>query len=577
MSRKIFSARQFFVVFLLITFSIGTCYAGQPEDKTQFSVKKFLKGFFSPQANAQTSDGKEDWDTSTLGKDSKKLLREARSYSYLRAKGSAKEKYDVLMRRHPDNPFILNEAAEVYVAVGDLYRAEKYFAKAAFLRPYDNNMRLAWPRALENYGYREKAVKELNKIIEEDPEFLAAKKEMGDFLNWQQQWDASVAVYDQVLAEDPDDVDALLKKAQVLNWAGKTKDAIVVYEQVVIKDPTNSRALKELAQIYSELQSWTKASEAYEKLLASSPNDTEVLEELGNTYFYNQKYGAAEKVYSQLSDSNPDASRRISSRFSQINLALAPTLAHSFLFYQERNRQGADRGVPNRIRSESVYNTLEYAHPITAAFKAFVSASSRHDDTHKTTSFTYGVGLQSKLFEKVVHRIDLKWETKNLRNNPRWGLRNSITWIPKDRWEVSLLHHHQTYWDPSRNRSNTLGFGISRAFLKQHNLLMSYRFTYDIINDVSDFFVSIENTDGNLTLITNTLNMEKYWTLTKKLTMTTGTSYDVTDEGRNTLSLYGSLSYRLMDRMNLVAGTSWSRDNSSIEATSASSYISYRF
>jgi len=567
-------------VFLLAAFSLAFNSTGSsPQFFQQASSNYEKQSFFSlPQAFAQDLI-EDEWDTSILGKDSKKILAEARSFLYLRTLPQAKDKYEVLLRRHPDNPYILYELAEVYTRIGDFYKGKKTYEKAAYLRPFDLKYRLGWVRALENSGHRDMAIEELKKMLDEDPEFSDARKELAEYLSWSQQWGDSVEVFDQVLAENPDDVEALLKKAQVTMWSGNIKEAIVLFEAVVVKDPTNTEALKELAIVYSDMQAWSKSTIAYEKLLAANPDDPKILEDLGNAYFFDQKYQSAEKVYDQLLESNPEASRRVSSKFSQINIALAPTLAHSFLFYMERNRQGPERAIPDRIRAASVYNTIEYAHPISAMFKIFASIASRHDDTHKTTSATYGLGLQTRINEKWVHRVNLTWEPKNLKSNPRWGLRNVLTWNPRDRWQISMIHQYTTFWDPnkSRNRANSLGMSFSRYFLKEYDLLMTYRFNYDIINDPSDFFVSIENTDGNLTLITNGFSMEKYWTLGSKFTLTTGSSYDVTDEGRNTLSFYGSIGVQIIDGIYLNGGTSWSRDNRDIETNSASSYISYRF
>jgi hypothetical protein len=368
----------------------------------------------------------------------------------------------------------------------------------------------------------------------------------------------------------------------VLNWSGKYSEAIPLYEEVVQRDPDNLEALKNLALLYSWTQQWKKSQVAFEQLLRKAPPSSDVMQELGNAYYFDQKYDNAQRIFSQVSPSNPDVARRVSSQLNDLSFAMAPTLTYSFLYYRERSKQDIpadpDYDGPTRTIAESYYHTTEYIQPITRWLSWIANWTARYDTTIHRTSFVYGTGFQTLWFNNFWHRIDLKWEPKNWEINPRWILQNTVTFRPIDRWEVSLFHQYTTYWDT--NKSNSAGFGLTRAFLKARDLVAGYRFTVDEIDDPSSYFVTIKVPDNDhghpLSLVTNTFYLEKYWQLAPALMATTGTSYDVTTQGRNTVTIYGNLSYRI-GRLSIVGGSSASWDNQDIQTVTGSGYLNYTF
>jgi hypothetical protein len=95
------------------------------------------------------------------------------------------------------------------------------------------------------------------------------------------------------------------------------------------------------------------------------------------------------------------------------------------------------------------------------------------------------------------------------------------------------------------------------------------------------YFVTIrvpDDEDGTpLSLITNTFYAEKYWQLTSRLMVTTGTSYDVTTEGRSTVTIYGNVNYQIGRHLSVVGGTSGSWDNKEIQSVSGSGYLNWVF
>ncbi|MBI4971207.1 MAG: tetratricopeptide repeat protein [Candidatus Omnitrophica bacterium] len=539
----------------------------------------FAAGGMQADIYARQNDEPEDPAMQSLGDESRQILKDARSYNELKTLDLAIEQYEELLRRYPGNPFLLKETGDAYAKKKDFTKAKELFDQALFIRPYDPNIRLAWVRTIEDYAKdRNRAIEELKKILMEDPTFNEGKKELAKYVSWDQKWDQAVAIYDQILTENPTDIDTMFDKAEVLSWSKHLPESIDLYKQILKLDPSNLKAEQELAKVYMEKNDWKNAAKIYEHLFKMNPNDPEVLQALGDAYFFDQRYISAKRVYSEVIASNPQAERQLSARLSSISTIYAPTLSHSFLYYAERNRQGADEGVPNRTIAESLYNTIEYSHPVLTIMRLIFSFATRDDDTIKRVSYNYGVGAQTRILDNLWHRVDWKWEPLVKRQpkvEPRWYLGNTFSWKPKDRWQVDMFHRFNTYWD--KNKANAQGFAISRYFLEKYDLLMGYRLTNDIAEKVNPYYVTIKHTQGKLLLLTNSFSLEKYWSFFNSVVLTTGTSYDVNSQGRNILTLYGSTSIALTRRMNLIGGMTYSRDNRDIEDISASSYISYKF
>ena len=547
---------------------------------TCFFIFVFAIGLMQTHLYAKQNNEPEDPAMQSLGDESKQILKDARSYNELKTLDLAIEQYEEVLRRYPDNPFLLKETGDAYAKKKDFTKAKELYDQALFIRPYDPNLRLAWARAIEDYAKdRNRAIKELQQIIAEDATFIEGKKELAKYASWDQKWDQAIAIYDQVLTDNPTDIETMIEKAEALSWSKHYPESINLYNQILKLDPSNLKAEEELAKVYMAKNDWKNAAKIYEHLFKMNPNDPEVLRALGDAYFFDQRYTSAKRVYNEVIASNPQAERQLSARISGISTINAPTLSYSFLYYVERNRQGADQGVANRTVAESLYNTLEYSHPILANLRLIFSSGTRDDDTIHRVSYNYGIGAQTRILDNLWHRVDLRMEPLVQRNpkvEPRWYLSNVFTWKPRDRWQVDLFHRFNTYWD--KDKANAQGFAISRYFFEKRDVLIGYRLTNDIAQEPNPYYVLIKQEgDRRLRMITNSFSLEKYWTLPKSLVLTTGNSYDVTSYGRNIYTVYGSLSIPLSQRMNLIGGMTYSHDNRDIEDISASSYISYRF
>lgn len=541
----------------------------------------------------------------SLGNESQALLEEARKY---RAEGNWDDAFKIyrkLLAREPDNAGLMKETADYYYEEGYLKEAVELYKKVVFLKPQDSETQLSLAVTLYDQGEKKESIDLLKGIVKANPDYIPARKTLANFLNWDQDWPGALEqydailkaepdnleimkdrarvlnwsskwaeaaqAYDEILEREPDNEEILKEKAQVLNWSGRWKAAIPLYEEIVRKNPDDLKSQKDLGLLYSWTQQWDKAQEVLEELVKKSPKDAEALEELGNVYYYDEKYDSARRIYATLAESNPDAARRLNPKISEISYFLAPTLSFYFLFYLERSNREGFQGT-----QESYYYTTEFMWPFSPVVKWFSTMTHRHDNITNSTSQIYTQGFQIRLMEDVYYRIDGSWEPRSFDVNPRWGLRNAITWQATNRLQATLYSQFTTYWDS--NKSHDGGFGVSYAFFENRDVVFAYRLTHYYIESPNPYFVRLKDKEGRYTeTLTNTFALEKYWSLTEKTVFTSGISYEVNTQGRSTILVYGSLSIRLLKNWHFVAGVSYAADTDDYEYLSASGFLSYHF
>jgi tetratricopeptide (TPR) repeat protein len=508
-------------------------------------------------------------DYEMLGDESKILLKEARAYRFLDAMEHGLRQYEELIRRYPQHARLLKETGDVYAEIHNFEKAKELYDKALVLKPYDKTFRLAWPVALGSNGRPEESVKALREIIHEDPHFLEAHQALVQTLLVQKKWKEAFDEQQKVIERKPGDFDELLKRARIVSWSEDWKGAIGYYEELLVSYPDNKDVLKELGQLYAWTQNWQKARVTFEKLLVLYPNDDEALKELGNVYFFDEKYDAARRIYQRLGQSDPDLARQLTARLNEGAYIDAPTLSYYFLYYGEWDRRA-------KVKSRSYYHTAEYRHPVESWWSWLFSTTVRQSPKLEFTSVIYNAVIQMKIFKNVWYSLQGGIEPENFELNPRWNVRNAISWRVQDRWDVNVYSHYTEYWN--RNRSHSAGVGFSHFLLKDRSLVFTYRLSHDVAEEPSDFFVVIDDEeDHTLDVFTHTFNVEKYWRLPREWFVTTGGTYYFNSDERRGWVGYGNLSLPLTRNLRVVFGGSRGRDDHGVENFSISGYASYRF
>ena len=91
----------------------------------------------------------------------------------------------------------------------------------------------------------------LDKILEIDPNHMAALLNRGSVLIELDRSDEAIAYYDRLLAIDPDNISGLTSKAAALTNIGKNLDALELYNKVLSIDKDNEKMQEFKARLLS--------------------------------------------------------------------------------------------------------------------------------------------------------------------------------------------------------------------------------------------------------------------------------------------------------------------------------------
>ncbi len=222
--------------------------------------------------------------------------------------------------------------AKLYKRLGDLYVEQDNFEQAAvaFLQALNNGRTSFSPRErLQMAIYLSWADRlsesrdELEKLLAEDPNNVAARTHLARVLSWSGELAPAVQQADIVLHNTPDHKEALLVKADALQWQGRYVEAIPIYQKILAGE-NNFEARLGLAQCMvavgnrtaaqenlnllnpsnaRQKRGWEKATDSFDRemrpILDSSYNhyhdsDNNTLHRYttsGSFWFGNQKYG----------------------------------------------------------------------------------------------------------------------------------------------------------------------------------------------------------------------------------------------------------------------------------------------
>ncbi|MCL1926938.1 MAG: tetratricopeptide repeat protein [Syntrophorhabdaceae bacterium] len=149
------------------------------------------------------------------------------------------------------------ETASRHKELGDEFRARDEVANAA--REYDKALslydgfpkedRLMMARYLSWGGKFDEAIRELNKILSEDPSNFGARIQLARCLSWKGDQEASLEESSKVLAASPDNKEALMARANALRLSGKQQGGISIYKDILEKGEDFDTRLG-LSQVY---------------------------------------------------------------------------------------------------------------------------------------------------------------------------------------------------------------------------------------------------------------------------------------------------------------------------------------
>ena len=368
----------------------------------------------------------------------------------------------------------------------------------------------------------------------------------------------------------PQTDEEILDKARQLRDNGVWSQSITEYENYIVRNPRNQVIRKEIGTIYGWNMDWKNAQRELEKYIESVPTDVEALEVLGDVYLYDNQYKKALDTYNKAIAADPSIEPKLKDKMREAKLGTRPYLEYDFYYYREKNKKTDERLT-------SLTHEWAWNQPIKDNLYLVSSYGFRIDDTlHKITPI-YGAGFKSKVFEKSWLDVRLRFE-KDRGINPRYDLRAYFLTIPAEDYELTAVEDITWYWDG--NTSYATDLDLARAFLKDKSLKAHIGFSYDNIKKPSPYFDRIE-TGGkegkHLDLYTGLFTLEKFFYLTKKVTLTLGGTASINTDETKTLIGLTALSYKFNDYINLYLSVSYGLDTDHYEYRSAGAYLNVLF
>lgn len=187
------------------------------------------------------------------------------------------------------------------------------------------------------------AIHEYHRVLERDPNNLAAKLQIARVLSWSKNYQEAAQQYDEVLSTRPTDAGVRLEKARVLSWAklfpqsiseyervlkdagpdsglnrndvrleyarvlswaGRYEDSLAQFDLLLPQDakpePKDKDALLEKAKVLAYAKHFDRAITTYDQALSVAPGDQDVLLNKGQTLYWAGHLDEAEATLSPL-------------------------------------------------------------------------------------------------------------------------------------------------------------------------------------------------------------------------------------------------------------------------------------
>jgi tetratricopeptide (TPR) repeat protein len=120
----------------------------------------------------------------------------------------------------------------------------------------------------EKSGWDE-AVAIYRALADEDPSWVAPRRQLARVLAWRGDYEESLALYDALLTASEPPADAAIERAEVLSWAGRSAEAQAAFEAVLAERPADPRAARGLARVHRWAGERSRADEWYRRALAA--------------------------------------------------------------------------------------------------------------------------------------------------------------------------------------------------------------------------------------------------------------------------------------------------------------------
>jgi predicted O-linked N-acetylglucosamine transferase (SPINDLY family) len=184
------------------------------------------------------------------------------------------------------DPTAALRAAQAYFAAAKFGEAASVLAKAAATHPKHAEVVHFYGMALARTPRRADAEPHLRRSVELDPENPKYLANLGNYLNFDGQFEDAVGFYRRAIAASPDHPRAWVGLTSCLHSLGETEEALAAGARAVEVSPTASDAYINLSFVEFELGDAEQAIRTIRAGLDACPNDPSLLVALGNAINY---------------------------------------------------------------------------------------------------------------------------------------------------------------------------------------------------------------------------------------------------------------------------------------------------
>ena len=242
----------------------------------------------------------------------------AKSLSWAKKFNDSLTELQLIIRDQPSNCEAILHLARVYLWTRNTDESITAFQKAGETCKDTENRAAAFKELAQIYVSKNNIEKAANAFAEALP---TIRKEMTDdeklevakYLSWGRQYDKAIIELNVLLEDNPSNCNVNLHLSRVLTWNGQIDDAIIAYEKAkqACSDP-NKKALiyKELGEIYISKNNMVAASQEFLQAL-STPNIFPVEEKLQMVEYISQggNKEASIQELNRILESNPGNSK----------------------------------------------------------------------------------------------------------------------------------------------------------------------------------------------------------------------------------------------------------------------------
>jgi len=170
----------------------------------------------------------------------------------------------------------------------------------------DNDSRLHAARVAMRKLRLDKALKEIQKVINVDPGNVEAWTLKGEVALRQADLDGALESWSEASRLSPGNVDLMTNIADLLiRRNDRLDDALEVYRRILDHEPDNARIMVSMGSIYERREQWDEAARMYRAALAIDPNVVRARSSLGAVLFKLGRYEEASRELRKAIELSP--------------------------------------------------------------------------------------------------------------------------------------------------------------------------------------------------------------------------------------------------------------------------------